>query len=534
LQELQARASNSTLDARNVQLLREEVTKLEAALRGEQARSEKQAEAFASLARSCDNRALEQEAQYKETIAKLEALVAAKDATIAAQQTSLTEQAVTHATTAADSKKQLFKLESRCDAIIAAKAAHVTLLKKQIVALEASHVATVATLGARHAAALAAKDAAAADLRTALADLGAALASRDRELAVLRAETTAHLADLKASHAATVAAKDAAAADLQIALATREREHAALRADSAAQLAAIHAAVTSTLALEVHAMRSDGRQFATLHVGPVPFDELDTAWCAAACGNKWKIDIDPVTHTRAHVKRHERAGHVTLRRATPLPRRVPSTGASSQQLPSFRVVIEAYPAPVDGKGDHCDVGFVPSHTAAHDAPVPAVPGRNIHHYGGWSLQVKPAVSIRFTAAVVVSGWKPLPPHGAESARTTWRLGWTGSAAAAEDVSAYATTVLVPPVPEGSAVELAVDYAAGTCRVAFYTPAAVAGGFIEAPYQRMELRFVATAAEDVPKWGAIPARSVPTITADSRMQLYPAVSPAGAGAVFRFV
>jgi hypothetical protein len=62
----------------------------------------------------------------------------------------------------------------------------------------------------------------------------------------------------------------------------------------------------------------------------------------------------------------------------------------------------------------------------------------------------------------------------------------------------------PPVPEGSAVEFAVDYAAGTSRVAFYTPAAVAGRFVEAPYARMELRFVATDAEDVPDWGgAIP-------------------------------
>jgi hypothetical protein len=95
---------------------------------------------------------------------------------------------------------------------------------------------------------------------------------------------------------------------------------------------------------------------------------------------------------------------------------------------------------------------------------------------------------------------------------------------------------VPPVPEGSAVEFAVDYAAGTCRVAFYTPAAVAGGFVEAPYARMELRFVATDAENVPDWGGgIPARSVPTAAADSRVQLYPAIGPPPyAGAACRFV
>jgi hypothetical protein len=95
-------------------------------------------------------------------------------------------------------------------------------------------------------------------------------------------------------------------------------------------------------------------------------------------------------------------------------------------------------------------------------------------------------------------------------------------AAAADTSAYATTSEVPPVPAGGAVEFAVDYAAGTCRVAFYTPAAVAGGFIKAPHAKMELRFVATDAEDAPEFGAIPARSVPSAAADSRVQLYPFV------------
>jgi hypothetical protein len=71
-------------------------------------------------------------------------------------------------------------------------------------------------------------------------------------------------------------------------------------------------------------------------------------------------------------------------------------------------------------------------------------------------------------------------------------------------------------------------------VAFYTPAAVAGGFVEAPYAKMELRFVATAAEVEFKRGPVPARSVPTTVADSYVQLYPAVSAAYAGAVWRFV
>jgi hypothetical protein len=80
------------------------------------------------------------------------------------------------------------------------------------------------------------------------------------------------------------------------------------------------------------------------------------------------------------------------------------------------------------------------------------------------------------------------------------------------------------------VEFAVDYAAGTCRVAFYTPAVVAGGFVEAPYAKMELRFVATEADEQSK---IPARSVPTL-ADSGVALYPAVSTPWAGASWRVV
>jgi hypothetical protein len=74
-------------------------------------------------------------------------------------------------------------------------------------------------------------------------------------------------------------------------------------------------------------------------------------------------------------------------------------------------------------------------------------------------------------------------------------GWT---VVLPDVSAYATTSTVPPVPAGDAVEFAVDYAAGTCRVAFYTPDAVAGGFVEPPHAKMELRFVATEAGAHPR------------------------------------
>jgi hypothetical protein len=269
---------------------------------------------------------------------------------------------------------------------------------------------------------------------------------------------------------------------------------------------AVHAAVTSKLALELHPVRRDHRRFATLHVGPVSFDEFDTTWCAATCGATWKVDIDPITHMRAQVMQGPGRGSVTLRSATPLTHR----GASPQQLPSYRVIVEAYPGAADGEDTHCcNVGLVPSHTSTDGAAVTPTVGYSIYHYGGWWLQVHLTARRSLRLGPTIFGWTPLLPRPA-AARA-------GDAAAA-DTSAYATTDGVPPVPVGSAVEFAVDYAAGTCRVAFYTPAAVVGGFVEAPYAKMELRFVATAA------------------ADSRVQLYPAVNAArvGAGAVWRFV
>jgi hypothetical protein len=85
------------------------------------------------------------------------------------------------------------------------------------------------------------------------------------------------------------------------------------------------------------------------------------------------------------------------------------------------------------------------------------------------------------------------------------------------------------VRAGGAVEFAVDYAAGTCRVAFYTPAAVAGGFVEAPYAKMELHFV---ANDASLLRNVRARPVPTLVR-SGVELYPAAAASGAGAIWRF-
>jgi hypothetical protein len=69
-------------------------------------------------------------------------------------------------------------------------------------------------------------------------------------------------------------------------------------------------------------------------------------------------------------------------------------------------------------------------------------------------------------------------------------------------------------------------------VAFYTPAAVAAGFVKEPHAKMELRFVATEADVAGKIPGIPARPVPTLP-DSGVELYPAVTTGSAGAIWRF-
>jgi peptidoglycan hydrolase CwlO-like protein len=135
------RARRGELDARNVELLQDQVKALEGALEYERARSDKQAEAFAGLARTCDNRVGDLEAQYKEKHFKLEALVADKDATIAEQRRTLPTMAASQAAIAVEMKKQTLELGSRYGTTAAAQAAHVTLLKEQQATLEASGAA---------------------------------------------------------------------------------------------------------------------------------------------------------------------------------------------------------------------------------------------------------------------------------------------------------------------------------------------------------------------------------------------------------
>jgi hypothetical protein len=92
LQELQSRAA---LDAENIHLLRQQIVHLDAALKLEQARGEKHAETLMHIARTCDERASELNAQHAAalhskdmTIAKMQDAVAAKDATIVQMEAS--------------------------------------------------------------------------------------------------------------------------------------------------------------------------------------------------------------------------------------------------------------------------------------------------------------------------------------------------------------------------------------------------------------------------------------------------------------
>jgi hypothetical protein len=123
-----------------------------------------------------------------------------------------------------------------------------------------------------------------------------------------------------------------------------------------------------------------------------------------------------------------------------------------RQQPVYRVIIEMY-----GETRECSLGFVPSHhemsgSVAATTAVAPTPLYDIHNYGGWSIEARASRLL----GTKYSGWTVVPPAA----------------------SAYATTAAVPAVPAGGAVEFAVDYVTGTCCVAFYTPVAVAGGFVD--------------------------------------------------------
>jgi hypothetical protein len=336
--------------------------------------------------------------------------------------------------------------------------------------------------------------------------------------------------EMKEQHAATlrVTAKvEAENAALKAKLAELAASHAALKAENAAlkaqaelksTLTEILTAVTAvtTGAMEILPVRpSDSRQFVEWRVDGVPpppsVPQFDRAWCAAVCaGGSINVDVDAAAGgVRAKVTQKSPLHWCTLLSAVPLPHG-PSPRAGpggQQQLPAYRVIVEAY----GNELGWCLLGFVPSHcTHGGGAATQWTAQYDIHNYGGWCIGVHAS-------------------HAGYVPRDTQYSGWVAMAPGA---SAYATTDKVPPMPAGSAVEFAVDYAAGTCRVAFYTPAVVAGGFVEAPQVKMELRFVATAAGKDGRL-PLPARTVPTAAADSGVALFPAVATNGSGTVWRF-
>jgi hypothetical protein len=358
----------------------------------------------------------------------------------------------------------------------------------------------------------------------------------DNRVDELKAQHASVIAKLENENAALKAANAAACAKLVEEKATQknanaaafvkiEEEKATLKAANAilqAHVAALQAQTTSKLT-DIHAA------IAALHTLLPPLPPLlqlasmtfDREWCTAACGPKGKVDIDDATGMRAHVIEADK-GWLTLRSAASLPRRPPpaltADGRQQHRLPGYRVVVEKY-----SPHEVCHLGFVPSHClpidAAAAAAVTSSMRREICNHGGWYIRVDTS-SGGLVPDAKISGWIVLEPLRSAASHD----------AAGAGTSAYATTSKVPPVPPGSAVEFAVDDAANTCRVAFYTPAAVAGGFVEPPHAKMELRFVAN--EAMVQYN-IPARSVPT-AADSHVELYPVVGTPLAGTIWRFV
>jgi hypothetical protein len=418
------------------------------------------------------------------------------------------------------SLERLQQLEA-CEAQADVQKRHIELLQKQITESDAALKLEQAR-GEKHAEALM-HIARTCDERTSemKEQHAAALRVKDMITGKVEDENAAlkeKLVELASSHAAAISKQEAQHKGAIIKL---EAENAALRAQAASTLTEIHAAVT-TGAMEILPVRpSDSRQFVEWRVGGIPtvppppvvelplVPQFDRAWCAAMCVNGWNVDVDAAA---GGVRAKATGGgdsSCTLRSAVPLPRLGPSLGAAARHRPAYRVIVEEYSA-----HGYCRLGFVPSHhvhgggVAAAVAPTPTYP---ICNYGGWYI--------------LVYASRP-----GDVPRNTKYSGWTVMAPAD---SAYATTAEVPPVPAGGAVEFAVDYAAGTCLMAFYPPAAVAGGFVQAPHAKMELRFIATAAGATVLGLPLPARTVPT-AADSGVALYPAVEAFGSGIAWRFV
>jgi hypothetical protein len=156
------------------------------------------------------------------------------------------------------------------------------------------------------------------------------------------------------------------------------------------------------------------------------------------------------------------SSYCTLRTTAPLPR-PPSLVAAACTF-----VVTKYASSNPGSAWACALGLIPSSIAA-------TAKKGIGGLSGFGINLHPTLSL---VSDVFGAWAALPD------------------------AEYATTAKIPPVPEGGAVRFMVDYAASTCRLAFYTPEAVAGGFAQPPYARMELRFNTPIPETVSLYPAV--------------------------------
>jgi hypothetical protein len=140
-----------------------------------------------------------------------------------------------------------------------------------------------------------------------------------------------------------------------------------LRAQAASKLTHVHSAIAA-----LHTLLPP-------QLAAIAFDNI---WCNAACGESWKVDIDAATWMRAHVTTNNDAIWLTLRSAAPLPRRplldrVAADGRQQEDMPAYRVVIEAY----DGR-QCCHLGFVPSHLPK---PASLAGGVADANFSGWTV-----------------------------------------------------------------------------------------------------------------------------------------------------
>jgi chromosome segregation ATPase len=199
--DLRAKALQAECDAANIKLQAQRIAALEATLETEQARGEKHAEALMQIARTCDDRARELQAQHTEKLEKVESA---------------------HATRIADKEAMIRDLKSAHGAIVASKDVVIAAGQTALIELKASHTAATARSDAT------------------IADLNAALAALKTENVRLSKQTTGGFGMGTAAQAKDI--KTAAAAALVGSAATRPSAGAS---GAAAPLAAPAAAVPS-------------------------------------------------------------------------------------------------------------------------------------------------------------------------------------------------------------------------------------------------------------------------------------------------